>query len=362
MPPTSHLGMARRLATTRIMSSTSLRPSIPLSLPSSIPPARYQSTSSSPPPLQSATSPTSSSSTATATDTCSLTLTDGRTLTYATWGDPSHPPLLFLHGYPSSRLEISPLAPLLTQHSYLISPDRPGFGLSTPHPGRTIPSYAADITALLDHLKLDRVALLGGSGGGPYALACAATPSLRPRLGAVGVLAGAPPWTAPSSVGRMPLISRLGRAATYYTPGMTASIFAAFVKTTRWAAQSARGHKGMEEWLVRQGASPEGAKEARERMVRVVMEAFAQGPAAAVEEAVLLTQDWGFAFSDVKAAGGKPVRIWHGKGDARSPIASVRWMSEQMPRAELVELEGGHFDVHGVMGEVVRALMKDMEG
>jgi pimeloyl-ACP methyl ester carboxylesterase len=55
-----------------------------------------------------------------------------------------------------------------------VSHDRPGYGGSTPHPGRDVASAAADVASIADALGIDQFAVMGDSGGGPHALACAA--------------------------------------------------------------------------------------------------------------------------------------------------------------------------------------------
>jgi pimeloyl-ACP methyl ester carboxylesterase len=73
----------------------------------------------------------------------------------------------------------------------VLCPDRPGIGRSDPHPERTIPGYANDVNALVDAMGFERFAVLGYSGGGPYALACGA--KLSERVSAVGNMAGLGP-------------------------------------------------------------------------------------------------------------------------------------------------------------------------
>lgn len=74
-----------------------------------------------------------------------------------------------------------------------IVPDRPGFGLSSFQPGRCVSDWPADVQYLVSHLGLSHLAVMGGSGGGPYGIACAL---YLPQLSGVGVFAGAPPWSA----------------------------------------------------------------------------------------------------------------------------------------------------------------------
>ncbi|KAK5099524.1 hypothetical protein LTR70_002425 [Exophiala xenobiotica] len=103
-----------------------------------------------------------------------LVLPDGRKLGYAEYGAPTGQPILYQHGFPGARLEVAPLDQVASKvGARLIAIDRPGFGWSSPHKNRTFLSHAQDVEALANHLKLKHYGVLGVSGGGPYALACA---------------------------------------------------------------------------------------------------------------------------------------------------------------------------------------------
>lgn len=107
----------------------------------------------------------------------SIVLPDGRRLAYDDVGDASGTPVLFLHGVPGSRRywTIATTAELLARRGIrLLSIDRPGMGLSSPHPRRSVPSFAEDVRSLAESLELSRVGVIGFSGGAPYALAIAA--------------------------------------------------------------------------------------------------------------------------------------------------------------------------------------------
>jgi pimeloyl-ACP methyl ester carboxylesterase len=100
---------------------------------------------------------------------------DGRTLAVEEYGDPSGRPVLVHNGTPSSRhLYQHAVADAAAQGLRLIGYDRPGYGGSSPHPGRTVADAAADARAICAALGADRVAMWGISGGGPHVLACAA--------------------------------------------------------------------------------------------------------------------------------------------------------------------------------------------
>ncbi|HJU36638.1 MAG TPA: alpha/beta hydrolase [Gaiellaceae bacterium] len=121
---------------------------------------------------------------------------DGRTLAYATWGDPDGFPILSLHGTPGCRFNRWPNEDAYSRVGvHYVTHDRAGYGRSDRHHGRSVADEAADVAALADELGLDRFGVAGGSGGGPHVLACAALLSDRVvrAVCAVGVAPFGPP-------------------------------------------------------------------------------------------------------------------------------------------------------------------------
>ena len=117
-----------------------------------------------------------------------LTTRDGRTVGFADHGAPGQVPFIWCHGGPGTRMEPSFVSDAAARSGIrFIGIDRPGYGLSTPQPGRTIAGWAPDAIAVADSLGIDRFGVLGVSTGGAYALALA---SLSPRvIGAVACCA-----------------------------------------------------------------------------------------------------------------------------------------------------------------------------
>jgi len=103
-----------------------------------------------------------------------IRLRDGRGLAYAEWGDLRGPPLLFFHGTPHSRLWCPDEEATQAAGVHLVAVDRPGFGRSDLQPGRRLTDWPGNVAELADALGIDRFAVAGFSGGGPYAAACAA--------------------------------------------------------------------------------------------------------------------------------------------------------------------------------------------
>jgi pimeloyl-ACP methyl ester carboxylesterase len=103
-----------------------------------------------------------------------MTLPDGRTLAYTDIGALDGPVAFYFHGAPGSRLELAALDGAFAAAGVrVITADRPGYGGSTPLPGRTTADWADDVAALTDHLGVERFVVIGLSSGGPYAVACA---------------------------------------------------------------------------------------------------------------------------------------------------------------------------------------------
>src|SRR5580692_9209281 len=120
---------------------------------------------------------------------------DGRTLAVQEGGDPGGTPVLAHNGTPNSRqLYARHVADAGARGIRLISYDRPGYGGSSPQPGRTVASAADDVRAICSALGISRLATWGVSGGGPHVLACAAL--LPDLVSAAASLASLAPYEA----------------------------------------------------------------------------------------------------------------------------------------------------------------------
>lgn len=168
-----------------------------------------------------------------------ITLPGGRTLGYADFGDPDGYPLLWFHGFPASRLEVISFSQIAHRLNIrLMALDRPGFGLSTFQPERRIMDWPTDVLAFVMHANLKRFIVLGASGGGPYALACA---KYLPQemMSAVVLLACAPPWSAGTQ--DVPMFARATALAATYVPRLFAIMSTGVMGTGRWFANTDLG-------------------------------------------------------------------------------------------------------------------------
>ena len=151
-------------------------------------------------------------------DTVVMDLPDGRELAWLESGDPKGPAVFVFHGTPGSRLEVScDQVPIISSGVRFIAVDRPGYGHSTFQRGRRLADWASDVTRLADHLKIDGFSVIGVSGGGPHAAACARFISER-VLGA-GIVSGVGPLAEPGAENEMMGFNRVG-----HPPGSPVSI------------------------------------------------------------------------------------------------------------------------------------------
>ncbi|HEX3715421.1 MAG TPA: alpha/beta fold hydrolase [Trebonia sp.] len=259
-----------------------------------------------------------------------LELSDGRTLhCYDTReaGDDGLTAVFWLHGTPNTGTPPEPLF-AAAAHSGLrwVSYDRPGYGGSSPHDDRDIASAAADVAAVADALGIGRFAVLGHSGGGPHALACAALLPSR-VLAVVSVSAPAP----------------TGAGGLDWFAGWSASGAA-----EQRAARS--GRAALEEYLPTAEFDPQtftpGDYAALEGgwswFGDVVSKALEHGREGMVEDLLASARDWGFALAEITV----PVLVAHGAADRMVPAAHGQWLAAHCPRAELrLIADAGHITV-----------------
>ena len=120
---------------------------------------------------------------------------ENRQIGFAEFGAPQGRTIFWLHGTPGARrqIPIEARAYAVEADIRLIGIDRPGIGSSTPHQYQNVLEFADDLRTIADTLGIDKMAVVGLSGGGPYTLACAA--AMPERVMAAGVVGGVAPTT-----------------------------------------------------------------------------------------------------------------------------------------------------------------------
>ncbi len=262
-------------------------------------------------------------------------LSDGRVLSYEQYGDPQGSPLFFFHGTPGSRMFHPPDDVTRRMGVRLICVDRPGYGGSTFQPGRTMLDWPKDVSALANSLGIQRFAVAGHSGGGPYSLVCAYC--LPDRVSAAAVLSGAGPVDAPGASDGLTFLHwlafKIGRHSPWFlTRTLTWLFFRnAAADPARAIDLDARDRAAADEEVLK-------IPGVRENCIESDVEAYRQGLAAFSWEVRLLTRPWGFPLEEIKT----PVYLWHGTADDFTTTNMARYIQEKIPgcKAFIYEEEG----------------------
>jgi pimeloyl-ACP methyl ester carboxylesterase len=264
-----------------------------------------------------------------------LTLSDGRDLAFAEYGDLHGKPIMFFHGAPGSRL-FHPYDDITTRLGVrLICVDRPGYGGSTFQPNRRILDWPKDVAALGDSLRLDSFAIAAHSGGCPHALACAY--ALPDRVRAVAVLSGGGPPDAPGVTEGMNPLNTFGFTFGRYIPWPIFRLLMWFFfhKDAANPASIVQRDTGK-----RTRADDEvfAIPEIRENCIQSDVEAYRQGLPGVAWEIYLITRPWGFPIDKIKV----PVYLWHGTADDVTSIRMGQYMANHLPncKARFCEAEG----------------------
>jgi len=275
-------------------------------------------------------------------------LADGRAVGVAEHGDRGGRPVFLLHGTPSSRLGFEVVdEPARARGVRVLCPDRPGIGRSDPAPvSSRVGDYAPELAALGDALRIDTFAVLGYSGGGPFALAAAAL--LPDRVHGVGLVAGVGPLDRPGAreslsktdVVLLDLCERL--------PSVAGAVLRAMAAGTRRAPKTAlRIFKTDLRQADRHAVEEDGQGLA---LMASFVEALRQGPGGVIDDYRIPAREWDFGLADVHL----PVHIWQGDDDTVVPPERSEDLAEALPNAVLHRLPGeGHISILRRMGEVL---------
>jgi len=260
-----------------------------------------------------------------------LELGDGRTLhVYDTGVDVANGRLAVFwhHGTPNIG---APPEPLFAAAEELgirwVSYDRPGYGGSTPYPGRDLASAAIDVSTIVDALGIDRFALMGHSGGGPHALACGAL--LKERVLGVVSVAGMAPFEA---------------EGLDWFAGMAASCVASLRAATEGRAAKERYEASGAEYDPEMFTPEDHAAlyGTWSWLLEVVKAGVEAGPGGLIDDDLAYVAPWGFDPAQVVA----PVLLLHGGRDRVVPSSHGEWLARRCPSAELwLSPDEGHISI-----------------
>jgi pimeloyl-ACP methyl ester carboxylesterase len=279
---------------------------------------------------------------------------DGRKLAVQETGHPSGHPVFLLHGTPGSRLGPLPRTGRLYQlGARLITFDRPGYGGSERKAARVVADVVPDVQAIADALEIPRFAVMGRSGGGPHALACAAM--LPDRVSRAGVLVSLAPRAAEGLdwfAGMADSNVREYTAAATEPEALTAHL----VEAAAGIRANPASHVAT--------LSPEMPAEDRRIVADVGIRALlAENFAEAlrdsadgwIDDVLAFCAPWGFDLADIKV----PVLLWHGQKDVFTPVAHTRWLADQIPDVNMwIGPDTAHFTAIEVMPDVLSWLIR----
>jgi pimeloyl-ACP methyl ester carboxylesterase len=254
---------------------------------------------------------------------------DGRELCVEVAGSASERTILIHWGTPNSRHLFDPwVDDAAARGIRLICYDRPGYGGSTPQPGRSVADGAADVRAVAADLGIERLAMWGFSGGGPYTLACAA---LLPGLVAAAAVVGSTaPWGAPG----LDYFSGMGEEN---VEDMQLYL----------SDREASRKKIRQDWEETISVTPEQLAESMKTllsdvdaavltgefaryMVRCIRDGLAPGEQGWWDDGVADIAPWGFELESIRV----PVQVWHGRKDRFVPYQHGQWLAQHVPGAE----------------------------
>ena len=273
-----------------------------------------------------------------------VSLPDGRQLGYLIIGEGR--PVFYLHGAPASRLEALCAKQMATSgRLQIIAVERPGFGLSTYVPNRTLRDHASDVAFLADKLGIERFALIASSGGSPFGPACAAL--LSKRLTHVVVIGGFSLPVDFSGMAWWNMISvklDLVPMVNMWVEKNGGDFFLKFARDPDTVAKSWTGK------LIRRTLAPDDVKfletpsEMRNAFLQSSIEAYRQGTdfyKASIELSRLLHRGWEVDLSQIPSG---LVHLWHGSTDHLCPVGNAYKNAKAIPGAHLkIFKDEGHF-------------------
>ena len=259
-----------------------------------------------------------------------VTLRNGRSLAFAEWGDLSGRPVVLFHGAPGSRLLCPDEDATVSAGVRLITIDRPGCGRSAPDPDLSVLTFADDYAELHGLLGLPPCPIVGWSGGGPYALACAVrTPALVSSVGLAASMAPAEEFGEGwEDDRRIADLLRIDRAAG------VAAIEARYVGLPDDPASAFADWDDPQDPDVRLLALPD----VNEALVQMVREGVRQGLVGVVADDAATYGPWGVSAADVT----QDVAVWLGS-ENRICRSDAEYLAATIPRATYTVFPGeGH--------------------
>lgn len=278
-----------------------------------------------------------------------IRLKNGRVLGYAEYGSPGGKPVLYFPGVPSSRLLHPPEEPARRIGVRIIAVERPGYGLSDNQKGRRLCDWPGDVSEFADGLGIERCPVIGTSGGGPYALACAW--QMPDRVTRAAVVSGVGPTDLPGFVEEMPSIRRMGAVIARKAPWLLPLALGLFMNPRhnpeKFFQNMVSGNSEADRRLLNR-------PEMKAMLIGNYQEATRRSMQGFARDSIILSNPWGFQPEDIRV----PVGLWHGEDDANVSISAARYLATAIPGCQAHFVPGeGHWLILEHFQEILEWLM-----
>jgi len=281
-----------------------------------------------------------------------ISLLDGRRLAYAEYGDPQGKPVFFFHGTPGSRLFHHPDASVAASAgARIIAVDRPGFGRSDFKPCRTLLDWPNDVVQLADALNIQRFAVMGYSGGGPYAAVCAS--SIPERLTAAGLISSIAPLDSPQVTRGMQGMGHLFFSLDRHLPPLAK--LGCWLMCTTWRHNPDLYFRSQINGLRNSEEAHTLLPKMKAMLTADFIEAVRSGTQGITWDLELLSRPWGFHLHVINC----DVLLWHGESDTQAPIAMGKRLASAIPHCRVTLFPGeGHWAIYSHWQEILTALVQ----
>lgn len=285
-----------------------------------------------------------------------ITLPDRRTILLREYGASGGFPVLALHGTPASRLMYAVAGSRAAAFGLrIIAPDRWGYGGTSLHPRPSLPAFADDIAAVADRLGLARFAVLGVSGGGPYAVGLAAR--LVDRVAALALVAPVGPIASVAGGVRLTPFHRFCFTLLPRAPRLLGLVFDAFRRGVATSPDTA-----IRISMTRSPAADHRVMRSegiRDRFIAMFREGLRPGIAGAVTDMQIFGKPWAVPIERIAA----PSALWIGTEDNNVPIPAALNLAAAIPGCKVIELPGeGHLWVALNYEEVLAWIFQNSKG
>jgi pimeloyl-ACP methyl ester carboxylesterase len=271
-----------------------------------------------------------------------IQLQDGGVIAFEEYGDANGVPVIFCHGWPSSRtmarLTDEPARDLGVR---IISPDRPGISGSSLQLDRKLTDWPRFLERIVDHLDIREFRMLAISGGAPYAYATAV--AMPERVRAIAIVGGAPPLAELSDTQALLPLYRWMLTLYRTRPQLLRRLFY-LARPVLSLRPPVRLRPLLLKMLLLRPCDAESLRDAAafEAIFESQRRAWRASAEGVVADAQIYAQPWGFAIEDVRI----PVRLWHGKQDRAFSFHLAEELAKRLPdcKARFVD-DAGHYSL-----------------